>query len=95
MSKSAHLGSSFEDYLREDGNADAINAIALKRVIAWQIQNAMEENKISKAQLAKVMRTSRSQLDRILDPEHPGIQLDTMQKVARVLGYRLRLELVK
>lgn len=88
------IGSSFEDFLREDGRYEETTAIAVKRVLAWQLQRAMDEKRLSKNQMAKAMRTSRSQLDRILDPDNDRIQLDTVIKAARVLGRELRIELV-
>jgi antitoxin HicB len=95
MAKSKQLkGSSFEDYLKEEGNADEINAIAVKRVLAWQIEQAMAKDNMSKNQMAKAMSTSRSQLDRILDPDNSRIQLDTVIKAAHVLGRELRIELI-
>jgi len=69
-------------------------AIAVKRVLAWQLQQAMTEQQISKNQMAKAMKTSRSQLDRILDPDNDSIQLATLLNAARVLGRELRIELV-
>ena len=92
--KKRQLGSSFEAYLKEEGNSDEINATAVKRVLAWQIAKAMEKDNISKNQMAKAMSTSRSQLDRILDPNNDRIQLDTVIKAARVLGRELRIELI-
>ena len=91
--KSKHIGSSFEDFLKEDGMSDEINAIAIKRVLAWQLEEAMQQDNMSKNQMAKAMRTSRSQLDRILDPDNSRIQLDTLIKAAQVLGRELRIEL--
>ena len=93
MSKKSHIGSSFDDYLNEEGSADQVNAIAIKRVLAWQIQQAMEKALMSKNQMAKAMHTSRSQLDRILDPENLSIQLDTVFKAANVLGRKIKIEL--
>lgn len=92
--RNKHLGSSFSDYLQEEGIASTTNAIAIKRVLAWQLAQAMEKDRISKNQMAKAMSTSRSQLDRILDPANERIQLDTIIKAAEVLGRRLRIELV-
>jgi antitoxin HicB len=92
--KSQNRGSSFEEFLDSEGMADEVNAAAIKRVLAWQLQEAMEQEKISKNQMAKAMQTSRSQLDRILDPDNSGIQLDTLIKAAHVLGRGLRIELV-
>ena len=92
--KKKQIGSSFEGFLKEEENADEINAIAVKRVLAWQLGQAMEKNSISKNQMAKAMSTSRSQLDRILDPDNSRIQLDTVIKAAHVLGRELRIELI-
>lgn len=94
MSKSnRHIGSSFEGFLKEEGVYEETTAIAVKRVLAWQLAKAMQEKRISKNQMAKKMNTSRSQLDRILDPDNDKIQLNTMIKAARVLGRELRIEL--
>lgn len=94
MSKrTAHIGSSFEDFLKEEGNFEETTAIAVKRVLAWQLAKAMDDKQMSKNQMAKAMNTSRSQLDRILDPDNNNIQLNTVIKAARVLGRRLRIEL--
>ena len=88
------VGSSFEDYLREQGTLEATAAAAVKRVIAWQLEEAMAAERLSKNQLAKRMNTSRSQLDRILDPNNDRIQLATLIGAAEALGRRLRIELV-
>ena len=69
-------------------------AIAVKRVLAWQLGQVMAQEQLSKNQMAKAMRTSRSQLDRILDPDNESIQLSTLINAARVLGRELRIELV-
>jgi len=69
-------------------------AIAVKRVLAWQLVQAMAQEQLSKNQMAKAMKTSRSQLDRILDPDNDSIQLSTLINAARVLGRELRIELV-
>lgn len=96
MSKSekGRLGSSFEDYLISEGVEAETRSLAIKRVLAWQLEEAMKQENLSKNQMAKAMHTSRSQLDRILDPENERIQLDTMIKAARVLGKQLRIELI-
>lgn len=91
---SKHLGSSFENFLTEDGSANEINAIAIKRVIAWQLAEAMKSKQLTKNQLAREMSTSRSQLDRVLDPENDRVQLDTLVHAANVLGKKLHIELV-
>ena len=88
-----HIGSSFEDFLDEDGSRAETTAVAVKRVLAWQLRQAMAERGIGKAELARAMHTSRSQLDRILDPDNARVQLDTVIKAARVLGREVRIEL--
>ena len=88
------VGSSFEDYLREQGTLEATTAAAVKRVIAWQLREAMATERLSKNQMAKRMNTSRSQLDRILDPNNDRIQLATLMGAAEAPGRRLRIELV-
>jgi predicted XRE-type DNA-binding protein len=65
-----HIGSSFEDFLEEEGLSAEIEAVALKRVIAWKIEQAMKEKNMTKAAMAKAMNISRSQLDRLPDPEN-------------------------
>ena len=88
------IGSSFEDFLKEEGAYEETTALAVKRVLAWQLEQAMAKQKMSKNQMAKAMKTSRSQLDRVLDPDNDRIQLDTVIKAARVLGREVRIELV-
>ena len=92
--RTGRIGSSFEDYLAEQGTLDETRAIAVKRVLAWQLEQAMEERQMSKSAMAQAMRTSRSQLDRILDPDNDHIRLDTLAAAANVLGLNLRIELV-
>ncbi len=95
MSKNkGRIGSSFESYLQEQGTLEETTAFAVKRVLAWQLEQAMEKKQLSKNQMAKAMKTSRSQLDRILDPDNDRIQLATLTAAARVVGRQLRIELV-
>ncbi|MEH2382133.1 MAG: helix-turn-helix domain-containing protein [Nostoc sp.] len=94
MNKNPYIGSSLDDLLEEEGTLEEINLIAAKRVIAWQISKAMEEKKLNKAAMAKEMKTSRSSLDRLLDPNNSSVSLDTIARAARVVGKRIRLELV-
>lgn len=89
------IGSSFEDFLKEEGVLEATNTIAVKRVLAWQLEQAMESEQMSKRAMATAMKTSRSQLDRILDPNNDRVRLDTLTAAAHVLGLSLRIELVK
>lgn len=89
-----HLGSSFESFLVENHIHEEANNTAIKRVIAWQLEQAMTQDHISKAAMAKKMNTSRSQLDRLLDPENESVTLATLSKAAEVIGRKLRLEFV-
>ena len=89
-----HIGSSLEDFLKEEGQFEEARATALKRVLAFQIEQAMKEAGLTKVEMAKRMKTSRSQLDRLLDPENSMVQLDTIQKAASAVGRQLRLELI-
>jgi antitoxin HicB len=89
-----HSGSTFDSFLEEEGILDEVETAAIKRVIAWQLAQAMKARKISKKTMAQRMGTSRSQLDRLLDPENSAVQLQTIAKAARVVGKRLRLEMV-
>lgn len=91
--KKGRIGMSFDDYLAEQGSLEETRAIAVKRVLAWQLEQAMEERRMSKSAMAREMRTSRSQLDRILDPDNDRIRLDTLVAAANVLGLNLRIEL--
>ncbi len=88
------IGSSFEEYLAEQGTLEETRAIAVKRVVAWQLERAMQERQMSKSAMARAMPTSRSQLNRILDPDNDHIRLDTLAAAAKVLGLDLRIELV-
>lgn len=91
--KKGRIGSSFEDYLAGQGTLEATRAVAVKRVLAWQLAQAMERRQMSKSSMARAMRTSRSQLDRILDPENDHVRLDTLAQAAKVLDLNLRVEL--
>ena len=92
--KKGRIGSSFDDFLKEEGDYEETSAVAIKRVLAWQLEKAMAKEGLTKNEMAKRMRTSRSQLDRILDPDNDKIQLDTVFKAARVLGRGVKLQLV-
>ena len=92
--KKGPVGSSFEEYLAEQGILEDTTAVAVKRVLAWQLEQAMEKKQLSKSQMAKAMKTSRSQLDRILDPDNERIRLDTLTAAARAVGRHLRIELI-
>ncbi len=87
-----HIGSSFDSFLQEEGLMAEAEATALKRVLAYQIKQEMELQNISKTALAKMMRTSRSSVDRLLDPKNSSVTLLTLENVAVALGKRLKLQ---
>ncbi len=89
-----HIGSSFDDLLKEEGIYEEVTATAVKRVLAWQMRQSLEEQGISKSELARQMHTSRTQIDRLLDPTNDQVQLDTLQRAAKLLGRKLVIELV-
>jgi hypothetical protein len=92
MSKK-HMGSSIDDFLKEEGIFDEAQAQAVKDVVAWQLAEAMKEKKISKNKLATLLKTSRTQVDRILDPKN-DITLGSLQRAAAMVGRRVTIELV-
>lgn len=94
MTDNPHVGSSFDDLLEEDGILAEVNVVALKRVLAWQILEEMKKRGLSKSQMAVAMNTSRSSLDRLLDPDNSSVTLKTMDRAAALLGKRLQIELV-
>lgn len=85
------VGDSFEDFLIEAGIRGEVHAAAQKRVIAWQLEEARKAADLSKTAMAEAMRTSRTQLDRVLDPENVAVSLDTLERAARSVGKRIRL----
>jgi DNA-binding phage protein len=91
--KRKHPGTAFDDFLREDGILSEATATAIKRVVAFQIQQEMRRRKLSKTVIAKKMNTSRSALERLLDPNNPSVTLRSLERVATVLGKRLVVEL--
>ncbi len=92
--KNPHHGSSFEEFLKSEGLLDCAKSHAAKRLLAWQIQEAMKRKGYTKTAMAKRMKTSRAHLDRLLDPSNDRIQLDTAQRAAAAVGCTLRVELV-
>ncbi len=86
-------GALFSDFLKEQGTYDETTEQAVKRVIAYQLANAMQEKGISKVEMAKRLDTSRSQLDRLLDPDNDKVTLATLSRAAKVVGRQLTLEL--
>lgn len=92
--RNPHIGPTVESWLEDEGLHASATAIAVKRVLAWQIAEAMQAAQLSKAEMARRMETSRPQLDRLLDPANPSVTLDTLAKAAQALGRRLRIEIV-
>jgi hypothetical protein len=90
--KNKHIGSNFDDFLQEEGLLAEADATALKRLLVFQIEKEMEERNLTKTSFAGQMRTSRSSLDRLLDPENPSVTLLTLEKVASALGRQLKVE---
>lgn len=93
--KKSAIGSSFDDFLAEDGLLEEANAVAIKRVIAWQLAEAMKASGITKKALAERMHTSRSHLDRLLDEHDTGLTLETLSRAAHALGRGVRIELTR
>jgi len=94
MADNKHKGSSLDSFLDEEGTLGAFQAQAIKEVIAWQLGEAMRERKISKSRLAQMMHTSRTQVNRILDPNDGNVTLDTLQRAAAIIGRRVHFELI-
>ena len=92
MSKK-HMGSGIDDFLKEEGIFEEAQAQAIKEVVAWQLAEAMKKKKISKNKMATFLKTSRSQVDRLLDPKN-DITLGSLQKAAAMVGRRVNIELV-
>jgi antitoxin HicB len=86
--------STLDDFLIEEGSLETYQATAIKEVLAWQIEQAMKEQKLSRKGLAERMGTSRSQISRLLDPSDGNVTLATLQRAAAVVGRKVRLELV-
>ena len=84
-----HSGSTFDSFLEEEGIREEVEAVAIKRVLAWQLERAMQEQQKTKQAMAKQLHTSRSQLDRLLDPSNVSVTLDTITRAARALGKRV------
>lgn len=87
-----HSGSTFDDFLNAEGLRDEVEGAAIKRVLAWQFQEEMTRQHKTKRAMAAELGTSRSQLDRLLDPRNTAVSLETLARVAQVLGKRLVVE---
>ncbi|MGB4582058.1 MAG: helix-turn-helix transcriptional regulator [Coriobacteriia bacterium] len=88
-----HIGSDFDDFLRDEGVLDEAEAVAIKRVIAYQLAQEMERANISQSELARRMKTSRSSVERLLDPANPSVTLVTLERAASAIGKRLKVQL--
>lgn len=88
------IGSDFDNFLEEEGLLAEVEATAIKRVIAYQISELMNEKNLSKTAMAKGMNTSRSAIDRLLDPKNPSVTIQTLERAALVLGKRLQINFV-
>ncbi len=88
-----HMGSSLDDFLREEGTFDEAQTQSIKEVVAWQLAAAMKSRNLSKSKMAKLLKTSRSQVDRLLDP-NDDITLSSLQRAAAIVGRRVHIELV-
>lgn len=91
--KSKHVGSSLDDFLKEEGTFEESQAQAIKEVVAWQLAQAMKQKKISKASMAAMLKTSRTQVDRLLSSE-TDVTLSSLERAAALVGRRLLIELV-
>ena len=93
MNKSKYIGSNFDDFLQEEGLLAEAEATAVKRIIAYQIEKEMAERNISKSALASMMKTSRSSLNRLLDPQNSSVTLLTLETAAIALGKKLKVQI--
>ena len=88
-----NIGSNFDDFLKEEGILEITDEAAIKRVLAYQVEKAMKEQKITKSEMAKKMKTSRCSLDRLLDPSNESVTLLTLKKAANAIGRTIKIEL--
>ncbi len=88
-----NIGSDFDEFLEKEGLLEEATAVAVKRYIAFQLAEKMSETNLSKAEMARRMETSRSALDRLLDPDNSSVTLQTLQSAVKALGGRLKIEL--
>ena len=93
MKRNPHVGSDFDDFLNEEKIFDEAQAIAVKRVLSFQLEQSMKKSQLTKSAMAKRMGTTRAQLDRLLNPENPSTTLTTVVKAAGALGQRVKISL--
>lgn len=94
MADNKHRGPTLDSFLESEGLLAEFQAKAIKEVIAWQLAEAMRERKLSKKRLAELMHTSRTQVDRVLDPNDGNVTIETLQRAAAVVGRRVELALI-
>jgi len=94
MKRNPHIGSDFDSFLKDEGILDEVDAIAVKRALAHQLQRSMRARRLTKTAMAKRMGTTRAQLDRLLDPDNPSATLTTVVKAANAVGKRVKISLV-
>jgi predicted transcriptional regulator len=94
MADNPHRGSTLDSFLEEEGVLAEFQAKAIKEVIAWQLAEAMREQGLSKNRLATMMKTSRTQISRLLDPNDGNVTIETLQRAARMVGRRVEVQLV-
>jgi hypothetical protein len=94
MADNKHRGSTLDSFLEAEGVLAEFQAKAIKEVIAWQLADAMKEQGLTKTRLAALMQTSRTQVDRVLDPNDGNVTIETLQRAAAIVGRRVQLELV-
>jgi antitoxin HicB len=88
-----HLGSNFDDFLAEEGLLEQAETVAIKRALAFQVEQLMNEQNLSKTEMSRRMKTSRAALERLLDPANQSVTLQTLDRAARALGKRLQISL--
>ena len=94
MSNNPHRGSTLDSFLEEEGMLADFQAQSIKEVIAWQLAEAMKDRKLTKTRLAELMHTSRTQINRMLDPNDGNVTIETLQRAAALVGRRVQVELV-
>jgi DNA-binding Xre family transcriptional regulator len=92
--KNKHRGTSFESFLKKEGLHEQVHAAALKRAIAMKLDDLMKQKRVNKSAMAAQMRTSRAAIHRLLDPENTSVTLATLNRAARSLGRKVKIELV-
>ena len=92
--KNKHIGTNFSDFLKEDGIYEETNDIAIKRVIAYQLEQEMKAQNITKTRMAKMMNTSRAVVNRLLNPDNSSLTLSTLESATHALGKRLNISII-